>query len=893
MARRWIVWLLALAFLALVLTRLNEVERLVATLEQGRPAWIAVAAVVQALYYVVYAGLYAAALRSVGVSASVAGMLPLVFTSLFVNVVAPTGGASGAAVFVDDAVRRGQSAARAATGTLLVLLCDFGAFALVLAAGLAYLLTYHDLKAYEVAASIILLAILAALSAGLGLAIWRPAWVARVLAAAQRGINRAGALLRRPDLLPPAWSESTTRDLAQAGDVMRTHPGRVSATFGVALLAHGLDLLTLWLLFQAFGERLSPGVLVAGYAIGILFWIVSITPQGIGVVEGVMALVFVSLGIPSAKATIVSLAFRGLSFWLPLLVGALTMRRLAEGASPSAPRDDAWKVHALALLTAAMGVVNVFSAVTPSLPPRVAVLRPLLPLVVRHGSHLAAALAGFALILVADGLWRRKRLAWLLAVITLLISAASHLLKGLDFEEAILALLLLIPLAAYRARFDALSDVPSVRRGLATVLAAFAFTLAYGTAGFYLLDRHFRVLYALGPALHQTITMFTQFSDPGLEPTTGFARYFADSIYLVALLTGGYGLVMLLRPVLVRLPAGTEARRRAAAIVQAHGRSSLARMTLFDDKVYFFSPGGTMVAYVVRGRAAIVLGDPIGPPGDFEAAIRAFLQQCARNDWVACFYQVQPDGLPAYDRAGLASLCVGQEALVDLAAFSLEGHEHKHLRTAANHLRRLGYHTEWTPPPIAEALLGELRAVSDEWLSVVHGSEKRFSLGWFHDDYVRHTPILTVRESDGRVVAFANLVSEYQLNEVTVDLMRHRASAPPGTMDFLFAALLEWSRAQGYATFNLGLSGLSGVGDSPGDPALEKALHFIYEHVNRFYNFKGLHAFKAKFNPTWSPRYLIYPGAAALPTILAGLAMVDAGTPDRTAQPPPARSRLL
>jgi phosphatidylglycerol lysyltransferase len=208
-------------------------------------------------------------------------------------------------------------------------------------------------------------------------------------------------------------------------------------------------------------------------------------------------------------------------------------------------------------------------------------------------------------------------------------------------------------------------------------------------------------------------------------------------------------------------------------------------------------------------------------------------------------------------------------------------------------MRRLGYHTEVTPPPIADDLLGELRAVSDEWLSLVHGSEKRFSLGWFHDDYLRHTPILTVREADGRVVAFANLVSEYQLSEVTVDLMRHRASAPPGTMDFLFAGLLEWSRAQGYATFNLGLSGLSGVGDSPGDAALEKALHFIYEHVNRFYNFKGLHAFKAKFNPTWSARYLIYSGAAALPAILAGLAMVDAGTPDRASQPPPARSRLL
>lgn len=95
-------------------------------------------------------------------------------------------------------------------------------------------------------------------------------------------------------------------------------------------------------------------------------------------------------------------------------------------------------------------------------------------------------------------------------------------------------------------------------------------------------------------------------------------------------------------------------------------------------------------------------------------------------------------------------------------------------------------------------------------------------------------------------------------------------------MDFLFVSLFGWAKEAGYDTFNLGLSALSGVGDAQDDPALERALHYVYEHVNQFYNFKGLHDFKEKYRPEWSPRYLIFPGYASLPAV--GLALQSAMT---------------
>jgi phosphatidylglycerol lysyltransferase len=135
--------------------------------------------------------------------------------------------------------------------------------------------------------------------------------------------------------------------------------------------------------------------------------------------------------------------------------------------------------------------------------------------------------------------------------------------------------------------------------------------------------------------------------------------------------------------------------------------------------------------------------------------------------------------------------------------------------------------------------------------------------------------VLVVRDNENQVMAFANLVDEYQNHALAVDLMRHRSSAPAGVMDFLFVSMLTYAMEAGYTTFNLGLSGLAGVGESSADPAIEKAMHFIYTSVNTAYNYKGLHAFKQKFYPTWEPRYLIHPGVQNLPAVALAISAVS------------------
>jgi phosphatidylglycerol lysyltransferase len=545
--------------------------------------------------------------------------------------------------------------------------------------------------------------------------------------------------------------------------------------------------------------------------------------------------------------------------------------------SKTRPHLEAWGVRISALLTVLMGIVNLTSAIKPALMSRLALIEPFLPLEVRHGSRITSALAGFGLLVLAGNLWRRKRSAWALTVVLLVVTILTHLVKGLDFEEASLGLGLLVLLLVLRHSFHAASDRPSVRQGLVVLAIAFGFTLVYGALGFYLLDKHFKVSFGLWAALRQTIVMFTAFYNPGLEPLTGFGRYFAGSIYVIGLGTVGFAALMLLRPVLLRSPATVEERRRAKAIIEQHGRTALARAALFDDKSYFFGPGETVIAYAARGQGAMVLGDPIGPPEQVPDCIRLFRDFCARNDWTPAFASTLPETLDAYRAAGFDTICIGHEAIVALEGFTLEGSANKGVRYEVNHMEKLGYRAEVHQPPLEQGLLQSLHAISDAWLTLRHGGEMHFSDGWFDEEYLRNGPAIVVHAPDGSPTAFANLVPEYQKNELTIDLMRRYREVEHGTMEFLFARMLQWAREQGYGTFSLGLSALAAVGEKPDDPRVEQALHTLAEYVSRFYNFKGLHTFKEKFHPHWEPRYLAYPGPASLPLVLATLLRVHSG----------------
>ena len=815
MVRRIIFWILVAVFAWVLVSRIGEIEKLAQTLQQGRWQWLAVAAGLQLLYFAIYTLVYQAAFTAVGVDSNFRNLLPLTFAAIFINSTTPSGGTARVAVYIDDARRRDQSTTRTAVGTLLVIITDFGSFLIILAAGLIILFARHDLQNYEIATGTIMFLYVGAMALLLVLGLWQPALLRRLLVIVQRGVNWIGRLVRRPTILSEDWSAHQAGEFEESAQLIAAQPRQVAFSVGIALTGHAVSLASLAAVFYAFSVPASLAVITAGYAMTILFWVVSPTPNGIGVVEALMPVVYVSLGVPAAEAALITLSYRGLAFWIPFVVGFVLLRQLPIFTPAERSAASLGHVRVISFLTAVMGLLNIASALIPALANRAALLEQYSPLAVRPGGDLTAVLAGIGLLLLSYGLAKRRQAAWFLTLTLLLVSAVGHWLKGPDYKETFLALLLALYLFWQRAHFQERSEPPPLRRALWLIPAALLFTLLYGAAGFYLLDRHFGVDFSLDAALRQTVIMLTQFYNPGLEPITGVGRYFAASIYLVSIMSVGLALLLVLRSIITREPATEAERQKAQQIVTQYGRTTLARFLLFPDKSYWFSPGGSVVGFTAKRGTTVALGDPVGPAEDGPAAIWGFQEHCRRQGWQLTFYQTLPDYLDTYQAAGFEVIRTGHEAIVDLRGFSLAGEEGKHFQTSIDHMAEVGYRAEIISPPLTPALLAQLHDVSDEWLAMMHGTERQFSLGWFHDEYVGNCTNIVVYNELGRVAAFANLIPEYVKNEAAIDLLRRRREVENGTMEYLFAVLLPWCKAQGYDSFNLGLSSLLQRGRRP------------------------------------------------------------------------------
>jgi phosphatidylglycerol lysyltransferase len=240
------------------------------------------------------------------------------------------------------------------------------------------------------------------------------------------------------------------------------------------------------------------------------------------------------------------------------------------------------------------------------------------------------------------------------------------------------------------------------------------------------------------------------------------------------------------------------------------------------------------------------------------------------------FYQVGRDNLPLYVDMGLSLVKMGEEARVPLESFALGGGRRKKLRQTHNDAAKQGATFDVVPAAEVPALLPQLRVVSDQWLAAKNTREKRFSLGFFDEQYLNHFPIALVRVA-GRIAAFANVLASGTKSELSVDLMRYGDHAPRGVMDYLFVELMLWGARAGYQMFNLGMAPLSGFEVRSVAPLWSRAGALVYGYGEHFYNFRGLRQYKEKFDPVWEPRYLASPGGMALPRILANIAALVSG----------------
>ncbi len=523
------------------------------------------------------------------------------------------------------------------------------------------------------------------------------------------------------------------------------------------------------------------------------------------------------------------------------------------------------------------GLLNVYSVLGPGVPARLLWLERLLPIEFVHASRSVTLLLGLALVASSFHVWKRKRRAWWLVLGLAAASFFSHLGKGGDFEEASVSLLLVGMLLYARRQFTVRSGELRWTQLALQAGAVSLLVVLYGVVGFWLLDpRQFGINFHWYEAVESALRLLTFQSDPRLIPKTRYAAWFVDSMTLAAAAAFLSLAYAVFRPVYYRFHVRPEEMARARALLEAYGRSASDFFKASPDKSFFFTRDGqAFLAYRVAGGFAVVLGDPVGPSESIAGAIADFKAFCQDNDWGLGFHQASSDFLELYREAGFHTLKIGDDAIVDLEHFSLEGKAAKEFRSKVNQIEKAGIHALYQEPPISGELMGQIREVSDEWLQIPGRRERQFTLGQFSEDYVRTTPVFAAADPSGKVLAFVNIIPSYRKGEATADLMRRREEGPNGIMDYVFVKLFLEQKARGYRRFSLGMAPMAGFREDEEARPQERALHAFFQHLNFLFSFKGLRAYKAKFATTWEPRYAVYRNVADLPRLAYALSQVS------------------
>jgi phosphatidylglycerol lysyltransferase len=530
----------------------------------------------------------------------------------------------------------------------------------------------------------------------------------------------------------------------------------------------------------------------------------------------------------------------------------------------------------LSLITFGSGIVTLLSVLHPNLPAPRAYLQDAFPLEFYHVSRLLTVPLGFALVISSLNILKRKRGAYRLVLALAIFGAVGHWFQGHHAGASILAVALAVLLYLARKSFTVRSGPFDFRAGALRIGITVAIAIVYGVLGFWLLDRRqFGINFNTVDALHRTLRLLLLQGNPDLVPHTHYARWFLHSLSLVTATTMAYALLSCFRPVIYRYRTYPHERQAAEAITRQHGRSALDFFKYWPDKSFFFSATGrSFLAYRVGGRHALVLGDPLGPAEELSALIREFALLCRDNDWGLAFYQARPDLLPVYEAAGFRRLKIGDDAIVLLPQFGLEGRAGKEFRSTVNRMERDGYRFELHQPPVSDEVLEQCREISQEWLRIPGRRERGFTLGRFEGNYVRNSPLGVVWDQGGRARGFVNLIPSFQSGEATIDLMRRRGEAHPGTMDYLFVKLLLHLKAEGFERFNLGMAPMAGFQEGEFATAEERAMHSFFKRLNFLFSYEGLRAYKAKFASAWEPRYLVFQNILQLPAVAIALGRV-------------------
>lgn len=534
------------------------------------------------------------------------------------------------------------------------------------------------------------------------------------------------------------------------------------------------------------------------------------------------------------------------------------------------------------------------------------------------GAIFMAIVPSFLLLLLAEGLRRGRRAAWLgamvvqaglsvLALVTMvgvLQAAGPNTVAGelVDASQVggrthplTLVVPLLLPVVLFVVLLACQTMFPvAAPRGTYRRLATRVLGLAGGLGLVYVVGG-----LALAPGFSPDPTLadlvadvpdrllplgFTVDMPPAFFPETTPTVLLYEGVGIVFwAVTGVLGLKTFLRPAHPRHGADKD---RAWEILTAGEGSSISWMTTWPGNVYWFSStGDSFVAYRVIAGIALTLGAPVGRTTGTRETVEEFARYCRSNGWTPCLYSVPADVREAAAALGWDSVQVAQETILPLESLSFRGKQFQDIRTAMNNAARAGITAEWVRYPTATlAVQAQVQAISEEWVSDKKMPEMGFTLGGLeelNDPEVRCLLAVDVRHHVHAVTSWLPVYRGGRIMGWTLDFMRSRSSGFRAGIEFLIASAAISLKDEGFDFISLsgaplarapGASQLQLVDAGPEEVGLlERLLDRLGSALEPVYGFRSLLAFKGKFRPQYAPLYMAYPDSAALPGIANAL----------------------
>ncbi|WP_185958552.1 bifunctional lysylphosphatidylglycerol flippase/synthetase MprF [Paracoccus laeviglucosivorans] len=664
--------------------------------------------------------------------------------------------------------------------------------------------------------------------------------------------------------LPLLWASVTRRELRIGR--FRLHAPTLGVLGAQLVICVGditFSALTLYILLPV--TEIGFPTFLAVFSAAMMAGVLSHVPGGVGVFESVI-IAAMPAGTPIDKVAAGLLLFRLVYYLFPFAL-ALILLALYEGwrvlgrapttalgrrlsvVEPALRAVSPLAPLLLAVMVFGSGMWMSLSALLPPMTETSELAESFFPLAFVEGSILLSSALGAGLIVLSLGVVRRSLGAFWLTVAAMLTGAVFALLEGVDLEQAsalLVGVLILMPFRRAFHRRSMLTHSALTPGWIAVMVAAVA------GFGFVLFFAHKETPYSN--------ELWWQFAADERAPRALRAGL------LAALLVGLGGLFLLLRiPRFRPLPPDTRTLEIAGGIAMAQNNPD-AGFVLTGDKAIMLSDNReAFLMFGVAGSSWIAYGPPIGHGEACEEVAYSFVDAARRAGARPIFYEVGPDAVPLMLDLGMTLHKMGEEAVIDLRRFSLDGPDRKRLRTTYARAGRDGLTLEMVMPPHDPALLAELREISDEWLTAKKSREKGFSVGRFDPEWLERWALALVRQN-GRLVAFGNVMTTDSHAVASIDLMRHRDDAPGGTMEFMFTALMLTLKERGYPAFSLGMAPLAGLDPNRSRRVWDRFGSLIFRHGGSFYRFEGLRAFKDKFGPDWTPHYLATP--TSMPPLL-------------------------